>query len=240
MGRLQAKSDYESVRKARILENQVSLSHCNIFFTQRMKSSRSKYHLLRVFQNRLKTLGLQKTVSELRSIVSSSNSPKTHVRSYTKKKVYEIGSLRRSNRLKQISPEKITPKRTSLRRSSRFREDGKSGEPISGFFNLFHLRYVLQLREEWTLWKKGNLCVFFSPFDLAKKRVVEEGSPRPANMPLVVIKGSEVAQLSPEASAVRCSSRGRGGVYDSVFGICCHFCRFLCFCPFGFCVGKAD
>ncbi|GMN69537.1 hypothetical protein TIFTF001_038586 [Ficus carica] len=161
MGRLQAKSDYESVRKARILEN----------------------------QNRLKTLGLQKTVSELRSIVSSSNSPKTHVRSNIKK-AYEIGSLRRSNRLKQISPEKITPKRTSLRLSSRFREDGKSGEPIS-----------------------------------AKKRVVEESSPRPANMPLVVIKRSEVAHLSPEASAVRCSSRGRGGVYDSVFGICCHFCR---------------
>lgn len=24
----------------------------------------------------------------------------------------------------------------------------------------------------------------------------------------------------------RCDSRGRGGVYDSVLGICCHFCRY--------------
>ena len=24
----------------------------------------------------------------------------------------------------------------------------------------------------------------------------------------------------------RCDSKGRGGVYDSVLGICCHFCRY--------------
>jgi len=24
----------------------------------------------------------------------------------------------------------------------------------------------------------------------------------------------------------RCDSRGRGGVYDPVLGICCHFCRY--------------
>ncbi|XP_024018359.1 cell division cycle-associated 7-like protein [Morus notabilis] len=164
MGRLRAKSDYEDLRNARILEN----------------------------QNRLKTLGLQKTISDLRSVVSSSSPPKTQVRNYTKK-VYETGSLRRSNRLKQISSLTITPKRTSLRRSSRLRGNGKPCHPITG-----------------------------------KKRVVEDhedDSPRPANMPLVVVKGSKDVQLSPEALTLRCSSRGRGGVYDPLFGICCHFCR---------------
>ncbi|XP_028806397.1 cell division cycle-associated protein 7-like [Neltuma alba] len=47
---------------------------------------------------------------------------------------------------------------------------------------------------------------------------------RPANAPLIKLRGVEL-QLSAEASAVRCNSKGRGSVYNPVFGICCHFCR---------------
>lgn len=48
---------------------------------------------------------------------------------------------------------------------------------------------------------------------------------RPANAPSIDLKGTEL-QLSAEASAVRCNSKGRGSVYNPIFGICCHFCRF--------------
>lgn len=65
------------------------------------------------------------------------------------------------------------------------------------------------------------------------KVVVDEGSlsdesedTRPANAPLVRVHGRK-HHLSPEASARRCYSKGRGSVYDPVFGICCHFCRFF-------------
>ena len=89
---------------------------------------------------------------------------------------------------------------------------------------------------------------FFLPLDLGEADEDEEGSPRtvrtaeaksvrPANMPLVEIKGVK-ACLSAEASAARCSSRGRGGVYDSVYGICCHFCRLLL--PQSFCFGLSS
>jgi len=54
----------------------------------------------------------------------------------------------------------------------------------------------------------------------------EEDEKRPANAPLVKVKGVMQIQLSPEASARRCSSKGRGTIYNSVFGICCHFCRY--------------
>ena len=52
----------------------------------------------------------------------------------------------------------------------------------------------------------------------------ESGENRPANAPLIELNGTEI-QLSLEASAVRCNSKGRGSVYNPVFGICCHFCR---------------
>lgn len=165
MGRLQAKTDYENIRHARILENQA----------------------------RLKTLGLQETISELRSIVPSAKPSKSHVSKKWTKKVYDMSSLRRSRRLTKIAPE-VIPKPTSLRRSSRLR--GTTCQPISG-----------EVRD----------VVKDSPRTVGEKI-------RPANMPLVEVKGSEL-QLSPEASALRCSSKGRGGVYNPVFGICCHFCR---------------
>ncbi|KAM7278974.1 hypothetical protein ACFE04_006108 [Oxalis oulophora] len=51
----------------------------------------------------------------------------------------------------------------------------------------------------------------------------EEEEKRPANMPLVCVEMSY--QPSPEDSARRCHSKGRGSVYNPVYGICCHFCR---------------
>lgn len=48
---------------------------------------------------------------------------------------------------------------------------------------------------------------------------------RPANKPVVKVSGLEL-QLSPEDSARRCKSKGRGSVYNPVFGISCHYCRF--------------
>ncbi|KAG6752853.1 hypothetical protein POTOM_042893 [Populus tomentosa] len=80
----------------------------------------------------------------------------------------------------------------------------------------------------------------------------EEDEKRPANAPLVKVKGVMQIQLSPEASARRCSSKGRGTIYNSVFGICCHFCRQKTLCseedckrcsnldPDEPCIGKTD
>ena len=55
---------------------------------------------------------------------------------------------------------------------------------------------------------------------------------RPANAPLMRVKRGEIGRLSPDALARRCSSKGRGSLYDPTYGICCHFCRlaswFLC------------
>ncbi|KAL6003453.1 hypothetical protein ACLOJK_023683 [Asimina triloba] len=48
---------------------------------------------------------------------------------------------------------------------------------------------------------------------------------RPANAPLVSIRQPQ--RLPPHVLARRCDSKSRGSVYDSVWGICCHFCRFL-------------
>ena len=56
----------------------------------------------------------------------------------------------------------------------------------------------------------------------------EEGTKRrPANAPFVEVKGSRMDLVSSESWARRCDSKHRGSVYHSVFGICCHFCRFL-------------
>lgn len=81
MGRLGVKTDYEELRKAQILENQA----------------------------RLASLGLQKTVAELRSI---SSKPKSEKRKHNKVDYFST-PLRRSNRLKGNSSE------LALRRSDR-------------------------------------------------------------------------------------------------------------------------
>lgn len=83
-------------------------------------------------QARLTSLGLHKTITELRSIASSAKPPKTHVRNY-RKKVYELTSLRRSNRLKEITATATATvsKHDSFRRSERLR--GKSGNQFNPF-----------------------------------------------------------------------------------------------------------
>ncbi|PIA42380.1 hypothetical protein AQUCO_02000080v1 [Aquilegia coerulea] len=54
----------------------------------------------------------------------------------------------------------------------------------------------------------------------------EEGNKRrPANAPFLEVMGSEMELVSSESWARRCDSKSRGGVYHSVLGICCHFCR---------------
>ncbi|KAJ8646772.1 hypothetical protein MRB53_008520 [Persea americana] len=80
MGRLtRANTDYESLRKARISENQV----------------------------RLASLGLEKSAGELKSIISSVKSIKKPVRKY-RKSIYDFTSLRRSSRLMKISNDSIS------------------------------------------------------------------------------------------------------------------------------------
>ncbi|KAL9372335.1 hypothetical protein Peur_034579 [Populus x canadensis] len=196
MGKLKCKSDYEDLRNARILENQA----------------------------RLQSLGIHKTLSDLRSLTSSS--PKWERRKWTKR-VYETAILRRSDRLKRISSVESSTQYSnnlSLRRSNRLKEI--STEPIKAVV----MRKV----------KAGD------------DSEEEEDEKRPANAPLVKVKGVMQTQLSPEASARRCSSKGRGTIYNSVFGICCHFCRQKTLCseedckrcsnldPDEPCIGKTD
>ncbi|KAH8491927.1 hypothetical protein H0E87_021501 [Populus deltoides] len=170
MGKLKCKSDYEDLRNARILENQA----------------------------RLQSLGIHKTLSDLRSVTTSS-SPKWERRKWTKR-VYETAILRRSDRLKRISSVESSTQYSnnlSLRRSNRLKEI--STEPIK--------------------------AVVMRKVKVGDESEEEEDEKRPANAPLVKVKGVMQIQLSPEASAKRCSSKGRGTIYNSVFGICCHFCR---------------
>lgn len=68
-------------------------------------------------QEKLASLGLQKTIVNLRAAVASVKSVKTSVRKH-QKKVYAVTSLRRSDRLKGITVVS-TPNCASLRRSSR-------------------------------------------------------------------------------------------------------------------------
>ncbi|KAK6127845.1 hypothetical protein DH2020_013517 [Rehmannia glutinosa] len=143
MGRLKSKSDYEELRNARISENQA----------------------------RLASLGLQKTISELRALASSPKSDKTHVRKYCKVD-YSSTPLRRSARLSGKSP----PLQGRLSYWEDSDKDGKEKGPVS--------------------WRMAK----------AEKDLIRR-------------------QISKEALARRCESKGRGSLYDPVYGICCHYCR---------------
>ncbi|KAG8639847.1 cell division cycle-associated protein 7 isoform X1 [Manihot esculenta] len=202
MGRLKNRIDYENLRNARILENQARLS----------------------------SLGLQKTLSELRSLTSSAKAEKgrTQKRKHAKK-VYEIADLRRSDRLKHIATDSLSAlKSLPLRRSYRLRAN--SDEPTSP-------NKVIVV--------KGNT-------DYESEEESSDREKRPANAPFLNIKGVKLPSLSPEASARRCHSKGRGSIYDPFFGICCHFCRQKKLCgeedckrcgnldPDEQCIGKTD
>ncbi|KAB5531760.1 hypothetical protein DKX38_018430 [Salix brachista] len=196
MGKLKCKFHYEDLRNARILENQA----------------------------RLESLGIHKTLSDLRSITSLSS--KCERKKWTKR-VYETAILRRSDRLKRISSVESSTQHSdniSLRRSNRLKEI--STEPVK--------------------------AVVRRKVEFVDESEEEEDEKRPANAPLVKVKGVMLIQLSPEASARRCSSKGRGTIHNSVFGICCHFCRQKTLCseedckrcsnldPDEPCIGKTD
>ncbi|PWA47215.1 zinc-finger domain of monoamine-oxidase A repressor R1 [Artemisia annua] len=152
MGRFPAKIDYENIRNARISENQA----------------------------RLASLGLHKTISELRSIT-------TPVKTPPKRKLVKVDwssvPLRRSNRLKQIEPKPVGESVTTRR----------------------SLRYFAN-----------------SPAKSANGDDSEEKEMRPANAPFV---DERLCRSPGVPTERRCMSKGRGSVYDPVFGICCHFCR---------------
>ncbi|KAI5441436.1 uncharacterized protein LOC127103246 [Lathyrus oleraceus] len=63
-------------------------------------------------------------------------------------------------------------------------------------------------------------------YNVTPKQDLGEEEKRPANAPFIELDPEDVEQfLSEESSARRCDSKGRGSVYNSVLGICCHFCR---------------
>ncbi|GMQ11592.1 hypothetical protein CsSME_00054170 [Camellia sinensis var. sinensis] len=166
----ETKSDYESIRTARILENQA----------------------------RLASLGLHKTISDLR-LASPVN---TYVKKYQKVD-YECTPRRCSARLKGTTADSITSDQyIPLQCSNRLR--GTSSEPISP-------------RKE-----KVKL------FGKSEEKLHSEGDEKTsANRPLVrlAVGTNMKLELSPDVLGRRCSSKSRGTVYHPVFGICCHFCR---------------
>lgn len=201
MGRSLAPADYEGLRNARILENQA----------------------------RLASLGLQKTIHELRSL----SSPAKPVRARPTK-VCSIGPLRRSERLrgKPDSRSASAPVRRSDRSKRKFAADAKmeKGE-------ISHLRRSNRFKrvaaESMPKQPAASDSSNRSSESSLEGSGHEEGgevwftgskSIRPANKPLLKLQGLEY-QLSPDASSRRCNSKGRGSIYDPVFGISCHFCR---------------
>ncbi|KAK4782263.1 hypothetical protein SAY86_016365 [Trapa natans] len=164
MSRPSARIDYEDLRRARILENKA----------------------------RLDTLGLQKTISDLRSAASVKKLARINVWKPAKK-VCSFGPLRRSDRLK--------------------------GQSVQGGNNSVRCSYRL---------KRIETQINPSPVSACQRRkaetLVDGHVITPANKPLLKIENMDY-QISPEASARRCNSKGRGSVYDPIFGICCHFCR---------------
>ncbi|CAL0323926.1 unnamed protein product [Lupinus luteus] len=146
MLRMRETCEYEATRNARLLENKA----------------------------RLESLGILKTVSEIRK-------PLTPKRQYHKR-LYALTPLRRSHRL-NATTDHLQPRR-SLRLAPKV-------EPTK---------------------KKTTLCEG------------EEEKVRPANAPYIEVRDADL-QITPEGSARRCNSKGRGSVYNPIFGICCHFCR---------------
>ncbi|XP_030472974.1 uncharacterized protein LOC115690679 [Syzygium oleosum] len=202
MGRSPAPRDYEGLRNARILENQA----------------------------RLASLGLQKTIHELRSL----SSPAKPVRAQ-RKKVYSVGALRRSERLRgkpAVRSAASVPARWPGRSNGKFAGGTKmeKGE-------ISHLRRSDRLKRTAAESVPKRLAASDSsngsPESSLEGSGHEDGeelwstgckSIRPANKPLLKLQGLEY-HLSADASSRRCDSKGRGSIYDPIFGISCHFCR---------------
>ncbi|CAN4086585.1 unnamed protein product [Withania somnifera] len=134
MGRLGVKTDYEELRKAQILENQA----------------------------RLASLGLQKTVSELRSI---SSKPQSEKRKHNKVDYFST-PLRRSNRLKGNSSE------LASRRSDRLNENScLTAPPAKRKLGLFEDEDDIEKRPANAplLRVKDGLVMHLSPEALARR-----------------------------------------------------------------------
>ncbi|XP_075505126.1 uncharacterized protein LOC142542394 isoform X2 [Primulina tabacum] len=183
MGRLRAKSDYEGIRNARISENQA----------------------------RLASLGLQKTILELRSLSSSAKSERTLVRKYCKVD-YRSTPLRRSARLSGKSPTSQVRGSTG---NSKEKNPGNGfrGRPKRGGSLLAISPEALARRCE----RKGRGSMY-NPGNSKEKNHGNGFRGRPK-------RGGSLLMISPEALARRCERKGRGSLYNPVYGICCHFCR---------------
>ncbi|RCV41229.1 hypothetical protein SETIT_9G118900v2 [Setaria italica] len=167
MGRLSAKSDYESLRDARISENMA----------------------------RMEMLGLRRCAGELSDIAAVSSqrtAGSATPRKTPRPRVMSMTPLRRSGRLAAATP---TGSASSRRLSARL--NGQS------------VQYK-------ALPPKGAL----SKLAVATAGETDEDDDEEENLALVVDK-KRVEALQER----RCDSKGRGGVYDPVLGICCHFCR---------------
>lgn len=170
-------------------------------------------------QARLASLGLQKTVAELRSI---SSKPQSEKRKHNKVDYFST-PLRRSNRLKGNSSE------LALRSSDRLNENScRTAKSL--YYCLFSPFFSgLISPHKCGFWNEN---VSFFVLLIGKLGLFEEGDDeddiemRPANAPLLRVKDGLILHLTPEALARRCASKDRGTIYDPFLGICCHFCRF--------------
>ncbi|MCO5585780.1 hypothetical protein L7F22_039716 [Adiantum nelumboides] len=105
----------------------------------------------------------------------------------------------------------ITP--FELRRRS---ERLKNTSPAPGFYSPFSDPFVDEFDRSPKLVRVLRARVY--------RNYSDEESPRPGNAPLPKNCPTDL-QVSPILSALRCRSKERGTLYDSIVGICCHFCR---------------
>ncbi|XP_057767648.1 uncharacterized protein LOC130987951 [Salvia miltiorrhiza] len=210
MGRFKTKSDYEELRKARILENQA----------------------------RLATLGLQKTLPELRSLNSSPKSEKPHSRNYCKVD-RSATPLRRSSRLTGISPPSEGDAKSDYEelRKARILENQARLATLGLQETLSELRSLNSLPKSEKIHKRKYCKVDRSATPLRRSARLTGKSPPSESGNLSYSEGSNggeiggakrrlrLSKISEEDLRRRCESKARGSLYDPVYGICCHFCR---------------
>ncbi|KAG8097946.1 hypothetical protein GUJ93_ZPchr0013g35449 [Zizania palustris] len=170
MGSLADKSDYESIRDARISENLA----------------------------RMEMLGLRRCVGELSATTSASAAFSRVGSGGTPRKTPKprrvLTPVRRSGRLIAISATAPTRSAPGPRCSARL-----NGHSIK------HKALPL----------KGSLSK-------AAAEEAEESDEEEQEKKAVVVIDKERVRILQER---RCDSKARGAVYDTVLGICCHFCR---------------
>ncbi|TVU45410.1 hypothetical protein EJB05_04897 [Eragrostis curvula] len=199
MGRLGAKSDYESLRDARISENLASSPDLNSIrlgisrgITDSWESGEP------CVQARMEMLGLLRCAEELSNIASASGraaSGSARPRKTPRPRVVSMTPLRRSSRLTAATP---TGSASTCRRSARLNGDSVTHKALPS---------------------KGSLSKLAAAAAAMEDEMEDDEEEEKAT---VVVDKKRVEALQER----RCDSRGRGGVYDPVLGICCHFCRY--------------